>query len=141
MSDPLKPAIDASLKALGQDMTAELDRKLRALATVPKVTHPELSDFPITIRVENTDKQITLSRAQALDVYRVLDALFGEPETRSENELLEDSIEVLRDALFCALNIEGPALRGGELPVYQGLDVPYHFEQIRSALKLTATED
>jgi hypothetical protein len=79
MSDPLKPAIDASLKALGQDMTAEFDRKLRALATVPKVTHPELSDFPITIRVENTDKQITLTRAQALDVYRVLDALFAEP--------------------------------------------------------------
>jgi hypothetical protein len=84
MPDDLKPAIDASLKALGQDMTAALDRKLRALATVPKVTHPELSDFPITIRVENTDKQITLSRAQALDVYRVLDALFSD-DTETED--------------------------------------------------------
>ena len=61
---------------------------------------------------------------------------------RSEGTFNADAIrkltrenEALRDALISMLNVEGPALKGGMLPVYNGLDVAWHFEKARTALK------
>jgi hypothetical protein len=45
--------------------------------------------------------------------------------------LLESTVVILGDALVSMLNIEGPAMNGAP----EGLDVPYHFNKLREALK------
>lgn len=40
----------------------------------------------------------------------------------------------LLEACYGILNIEGPAIQGGKLGAFEGLDVPYHFSKIRAAI-------
>ena len=52
--------------------------------------------------------------------------------TREANEALQTA----QNALYGALNIEGPAnMAGDDFACYAGLDVPVHFERIRAAIK------
>lgn len=44
-------------------------------------------------------------------------------------------IAKLRDALYTALNLEGVAKAGANLPAWNGIDVDYHYTEIRKALK------
>ena len=49
-------------------------------------------------------------------------------------EPLRASLELL-DALYSALNLEGPALAAvRNIPAHLGLDAPYHFTKMRNAI-------
>jgi len=47
------------------------------------------------------------------------------------NEAAQEAI----NALYTVLNVEGAAHLGAEAQVMEGLDVPYHFEKVRAAIK------
>ena len=49
--------------------------------------------------------------------------------------LTNEAAQQALDALYCILNTEGAAYLGAEAPAMEGLDVPYHFEQVRAAIK------
>lgn len=47
------------------------------------------------------------------------------------NEAAQEAL----NALYSILNVEGAAHLGAEAPVMEGLDVPWHFEKVRAAIK------
>lgn len=63
--------------------------------------------------------------------------------TRGLEQALRERNAQLRaavDALYSVLNVEGPALCGGELGAFEGLDVPWHFAKVREAIKACGIE-
>lgn len=39
------------------------------------------------------------------------------------------------EALYSILNLEGAARLGGKSPAYEGLDVAWHFDKVKAAIK------
>jgi len=45
-----------------------------------------------------------------------------------------DALRVATDALYSILNVEGPAMAGGRLGAWNGVDVAWHFDKVRGAI-------
>lgn len=55
--------------------------------------------------------------------------------TGAELARLNDRVRELADALLSMLNLEGAAVAGSDLGAWQGLDVAYHTDKARKALR------
>ena len=62
-------------------------------------------------------------------------AVTGMGHAAEANAFLLAAAPDLLEALTLILNTEKAALLGGQLPGMKGLDVPYHFEQARAAIR------
>jgi hypothetical protein len=57
------------------------------------------------------------------------------PVERDDNARAIAALPELIDALYSILNIEGAAMLGGRAGAYRGLDVPWHFDKVRAAIR------
>ena len=58
----------------------------------------------------------------------------GSGDVIANGRLIAAAPELL-EALYSALNIEGAAMEGGRAKAYNGLDIQWHFDKIRAAIK------
>jgi len=59
------------------------------------------------------------------------------PQLKAENERLREALNVTREALVSALNLEMHVTKAEQhVPACKGLDVEYHFDLIRAAISV-----
>lgn len=76
-----------------------------------------------------------IGRVDTPDTEPIVARAIGEPNAR----LIAAAPELL-EACYTMLNLETAATWGAECPALEGLDVPYHFDKLRAAIRKATGE-